>query len=188
MNDDDIIALFYDRDEQALTEIQNRFSGKCYCVAWRILKNHEDCEECINETWLRAWRSIPPAYPRNLKMYLLTITRNLAFNTVRYRTAARRGGGEIHAVLDELSECVASGSSPESDLMTQELGEAVNRFLEQLTERERSIFLRRYFFVESLDDIAERFGIRQGNAAVILPRVRKKMKKFLSREGFIDDK
>ena len=187
MTDEEILALYFLREEQAITETANRYGSCCYTVANRILRSPEDSEECVNETWLRAWRTIPPSYPHNLKMYLTSITRNLAFNISRYRRADRRGGGEVDAVLDELSECLAAPGTPEEELIRRDLGRVINEFLDTLPERDRDVFLRRYYFVESPREIARRYRMREGNVAVILSRVRKKLKKQLLREGYIHD-
>ncbi len=187
MEDDKIIALLFDRNEQAVWELQKRFGFSCFAVAKNILPSREDCEECVNETWLRAWNAIPPRHPENLKYYLTSITRNLAFNRRRDQSRDRRGGGEIDAVLDELSESLAAPGTPEEAYFGRELGTVINEFLASLPERDRDVFLRRYYFVESPRTIAERYGMREGNVAVILTRVRKKLKKHLSKEGYFYD-
>lgn len=186
MKDDDIIALYWERNEQAIRETQARYGFTCFRVAQNILKSREDCEECVNETWLRAWNGIPPAKPNNLKQFLITITRNLAFNTWRRQNAERRGGGEIEAVLDELEECVSASGNPEDQLVGQELRNSINGFLKNLTVRERDVFLRRYYYVESVQDISDRYGIKTGNVAVMLWRVRKKLRKHLEKEGYLE--
>lgn len=186
MNDEEIIALYWERNELAIRETQVRYGYTCFRIAQNILKSREDCEECVNETWLRAWNGIPPAKPNNLKQFLITITRNLAFNTWRRQTAERRGGGEMEAVLDELEECVSASGNPEDQLLGQELRNTINSFLENLTVRERDIFLRRYYYVESVQEIGERYGIKDGNVSVILWRVRKKLRKHLEKEGFLE--
>lgn len=188
MTDEEILSLYFRREEQAIRETSDRYSACCYTVANRILQSPEDSEECVNETWLRAWKTIPPAYPHNLKAYLTSITRNLAFNIRRSRKALRRGSGEISAVLEELSECVAADGTPEEDLIQRELGQTINAFLDTLPERDRDVFLRRYYYVESHREIAQRYRLRENTVAVILTRVRKKLKQHLIREGYIHDK
>ena len=188
MEDGEIIALFQRREEQAIREAERRFGFSCFSVAYNILQSREDTEECVNETWLRAWNSIPPACPRNLRVYLITIARNLAFTRYRRDHADRRGGGALPAVLDELAECVAAPGTPEDTVMGFALRESINRFLGTLPDRERDVFLRRYFYVEAPEQIGTRYGIRAGNVAVILTRVRKKLRKHLIREEFLDDK
>lgn len=188
MRDDEILALFFARSEQAIRQVQRQFGAYCFSTANRILRSREDCEECVNETWLRAWQTIPPKKPDNLKLYLASITRNLAFSRYRCQNADRRGGGEIPAILDELSECVDASATPEENMILKEMGAVINEFLAKLPERDRDVFLRRYFFAESTREIAERYGMREGNASVILTRVRKKLRKHLIREGYVYDK
>lgn len=187
MTDEEILALYFLREEQAVRETAERYGSCCYTIANRILRSPEDSEECVNETWLRAWKTIPPAYPHNLKTYLTSITRNLAFNISRSRKALRRGGGELEAVLEELSECIATPGTPEEALIQRELGQVINAFLDTLPERDRDVFLRRYYYVESHREIAQRYRLRENTVAVILTRVRKKLKQQLIREGYVND-
>lgn len=188
MKDDKIIALFFQRDEQAISEVQRQYGAGCYRIAKKLLDLREDCEECVNETWVRAWSAIPPLRPNNLKIYLYSITRNLAFNRLRYRKAERRQGNESALVLEELEECIAVQASPEDAVLEKELKQILNEFLDLLPVRDRDIFLRRYFFVDSIREISQRYEIREGNVAVILNRVRKRLKQHLIKEGYIYDK
>lgn len=188
MKDDKIIALFFQRDEQAISEVQKHYGAGCYGIAKKFLDLPEDCEECVNETWVRAWSAIPPLRPKNLKVYLFSITRNLAFNRLRYRKAERRQGNETAAVLEELDNCIASVESPEDTVIAKELKQVLNEFLDLLPMRDRDIFLRRYFFADSIKEISQRYSLREGNVAVILNRVRKKLKQHLIKEGYIYDK
>ena len=188
MTDTQIIERLFDRDEQGLRIAEKQYGAYCRRVASQILHSREDVQECLNETWLRVWQAIPPRRPKNLKMYLASITRNLAYNMHRYASAKIRGGGQLTAALDELAECVTGSGDPEDAAIARELGQCLNRFLERLPERERDIFLRRYFFVESSRQIARRYKMREGNVAVILTRVRKKLREHLIQEGYIYDK
>ena len=188
MTDEQILTLFFDRDEQALQVTEAQYGAYCRCVAGQILRRREDVQECVNETWLRAWQAIPPRRPGHLKMYLASITRNLAYNMHRYDTAKRRGGEHVDVALEELAECIPAGEGPEETWIARELGESVNRFLDTLPERDRNVFLRRYFFVESNRQIARQYGMREGNVAVILSRVRKQLREHLTKEGYIHDK
>ena len=188
MTDEQLLALFFARDEQAVQAAEKQYGAYCRQVAGRILDAREDVHDCVNETWLRAWQAIPPRKPKNLKMYLASITRNLAYNIHRHETAKRRGGGELPAALDELTECVAGRDDPEDRVIAKELGEVVNRFLDTLPETERNIFLRRYFFVEGNRQIARKYQMQAGNVAVILSRTRKKLREHLIQEGYIYDK
>lgn len=185
MTEEQILALYEKRDESAILESQKRFGPYCYTVARRILSSHEDCEECVNETWFRAWKVIPPARPNNLKLFLASITRNLAFDQYRRMESQRRGGGEIDAVLEELAECVAAPDSTEEAALAGDLEEAIDRFLGKLPERDRNVFLRRYFFTEPVREIARRYGLREANVSTILSRTRKKLKQHLQKEGYL---
>lgn len=185
MRDEEIIGLYFERSEKALAETAEKYGGYCRTVAENILRDPQDAEECFNSALLGAWNSIPPNSPLNLKIYLAKITRNIALNRLRAQTAGKRGGGESFAVLDELSELIPSGESIEDGFAAKELGESINRFAKKLPMRERDIFIRRYFFLESAEVIGERYALSGNNVAVILHRIRKKLKKHLEKEGYI---
>lgn len=185
MEDEKIILLFWHRDEEAITAAKSQYESYCAAIAGRILDNWQDVEEVVSDTWLRAWETIPPHQPVSLKLYLARITRNLAFDRFRAQTREKRGGGEIALALEELRDCAASGQ-PGDRLDARELQWAVNGFLRKLPQREREIFLRRYFHLETAPEIARGLNISQVNVRTLLSRVRKKLKAYLKKEGLID--
>ncbi len=184
MDDGQIVALYWQRDETAIRETSGKYGGYCYAVANNILQNNEDAEECVNDTWIRAWNAIPPQRPRCLRMFLAKITRNLSFNKFKSRTAAKRGGGEIAVVLEELHECALGRSDVETAYQEKELAQSINRFVRRLTEKDCNVFVRRYFYTEPIAEIAKRYGLTENNVTVILSRTRGKLKKYLQQEGY----
>jgi RNA polymerase sigma-70 factor (ECF subfamily) len=185
VNDKQIIALYWQRNENAIHETSVQYGSYCYAIANKILLNNEDSEECVNDTWLKAWHAIPPQRPVHLKMFLAKITRNLSFDKYKAGKAAKRGNGEITAVLDELSECIPSSSDVEAELQSKELEKQINRFLHSLGKRDRDVFLRRYFYVETIPVIAQRYGLKDDNVMMILSRTRHKLKNQLEQEDYI---
>lgn len=186
MQDEEIIALYFRRDERAIRETQEKYGAYCFQIAGRILKSREDCEECLSEAWMQVWNAVPPCEPENLKLYLAAVVRNLAFSRYRAGRAEKRGGAEVDAALDELAECVAAPGSPEETVLAGELGREIDRFLGTLAARERAIFLRRYYFTENTRDIAARCGLRESNVLMILSRTRKKLRQHLRQEGYLN--
>lgn len=184
MEDKQIISLYFQRDERAIAETQAKYGKYCYSIAQAILGSPRDSDECVNDTYLRAWNSIPPQRPRQLKLFLGRITRNLSVDRLRSNSAQKRGNGETELALEELSQCISAGGDPADALELKELQQAVGRFLHTLPRRERNLFVCRYFYVEKHSDIAKRFHIRETNARLILSRVRKKLHDFLTQEGF----
>ena len=184
MKDEQIIELYFARDEQAITCTDLKYGRYCFRVADSILCSREDAEEMVNDTWHRTWNSIPPQRPHVLKMYLAKITRNLAFSAYRRRSAGKRGGGEIELALEELDQCIASDSDVESEYQRKELSRAIRNFLDTLSEREQNIFIRRYFFVDETEAIARRYGLKSSNVQKILSRTRQKLRKYLIQEGY----
>lgn len=182
LDDSDIIRLFNKRDENAILETERKYRSYCHAISSNILQDSQIVEECLNDTWLNAWNSIPPQVPNNLRMYLAKITRNLSFNRYKSEMALKRGGGEISAVLDELEECIASSSDVESELIMKELGESINRFVLTLSERDCNMFVRRYFHAESIKEISVNYKLSENNITVSLSRIRQKLKKHLEKE------
>ncbi|MBQ9033692.1 MAG: sigma-70 family RNA polymerase sigma factor [Lachnospiraceae bacterium] len=188
MDDTEIIDLYWKRDERAIEETDHKYGKYCHTVAYNVLGDHEDSRECVNDTWLRAWKSIPPQRPSVLRAFLAKIARNLAFDRYRARSASKRGGGAMEAVLDELAECadLTGKWNGEALYAASELKEAINRFVGDLPEREGNLFVRRYFFAEEISDIAKRYQMTENNVTVILSRTRKKLRKYLTEGGFIE--
>ncbi len=143
MKDTQILDLYWARKEQAITETQQAYEGYCYSIAWHILYDREDSDECVNDTWLRAWNAIPPKRPGKLSLFLGTITRNLALDRWKKRHTVKRGGGEMTVALDELAECVPAAVSTEDVVEAAELERLLNVFLRTLSRRDCDIFLRR---------------------------------------------
>lgn len=187
MDDKRIVQLYWDREADAIKETSNKYGAYCFAIANHILHSKEDAEECVNDTWLRAWNAMPPHKPKKLQMFLAKITRNLSFDCFYTRTAQKRGGGEIDLVLDELAECLASESDVATEYEYKELGQSIRKFVNHLPFRERNIFLRRYFFTDSIADISAHFGLSENNVTVILSRTRKKLKTYLRKEGLFDE-
>ena len=184
MEDRQIVELYWQRNENAIQETVNKYGAYCYAIADNILNNQEDSEECVNDTWLKAWNAMPPQKPHNLKMFLAKITRNLSLNRIEAQNAQKRGGGEAALVLDELAECLASKSNVESTYIAKELGESVRIFVRRLPEREGNVFVRRYFFMEPIAVIAKRYRMTENHVMVMLSRTRKKLKIYLEKEGY----
>lgn len=184
MDDQKILDLFFARKEQAIEETDRKYGGYCFSLANSILQNQQDAEETVSDTYMKAWNSIPPKRPDFFKMFLAKITRNLAFSRWRQYSAEKRGGGEMCVVLDELEECIPDHSNVEDHLNTKELLKAIRSFLDTLPGREQDIFLRRYFFVEESSVIAERYGMKPATVLRTLSRTRKKLKTYLTQEGY----
>lgn len=187
MGDDQIIELFFARKQSAVAAAQEAYGKYCHTIAFNILHSPEDAEECVSDTMLRAWQSIPPQRPARLRLFLAKITRNLAFDRYRHDRAAKRGGGEIEAVLDELAECVPSDEDIEADLDRRELSAAISDFLRTQPPRERQVFLRRYFYASPVKDIASEFGLTANHTSVMLRRTRDKLVRYLYEEGYTDE-
>lgn len=185
MKDTEILDLYWARNERAIAETQISYGNYCYSIAYHILHIKEDSEECVNDTWLRAWNAIPPNRPGRLSLFLGTITRNLSFDMWKRKNALKRGSGEMEAALDELVECVPAATSTEEAVEEAELERMINRFLGTLPERDRNIFLRRYWFVEEYREIADRFGMNLNTVKTTLFRVRGKLKDYLEQEGVV---
>lgn len=187
MKDDKIIELYWQRDQSAISATDEKYGRYCFFVADNILGSREDSEECVNDTWLAAWNSMPPHRPNLLRIFLAKITRSIAFNRYKAGHARRRGGGQIELVLDELSECLEGESCAEEFALARELGEFIRRFVRSLPTRDGDIFARRYFFTEPIKSIAARYHLSENNTMVILSRVRAKLREELKKEGFYNE-
>lgn len=183
MEDTRIIELFFERSEEALVESERKYGRYCGTIALNILGNREDAEECVSDTWLRAWNAIPPMKPRILKAFLGRITRNLALNVLEKNRAEKRGGGEGTAVLDELEEWIADSHAEVWSADRYVLTETLNRFLKELPEEKRTIFIRRYWHMDQVKEIAEDLGIGESKVKMTLLRTRNALAEVLRKEG-----
>lgn len=185
MNDERIIELFQKRDEQAIRECIASYGSYCRTVAAGILSDPADVEEAVADTWLAVWDSIPPQHPKYLRLFLGRITRNRALSIWRKNNAHSRGGGQVALALEELGECVSTKETPETELSAKELERKITAFLKNESATRRSVFLRRYFYLEDIPAIAHRYGLSQSNVRMMLSRTRQKLKKYLTQEGYI---
>lgn len=185
MEDKDILALYCARSEEALSATAEKYGGLCRSVARHILSSGEDAEECVNDTWLSAWNSIPPQEPENLSAYLARLTRNAALDRFRQERAGKRGAGEAPAALEELAECVPAPGGVDETLDAQALAAAVDRFLRTQPELQRKLFLQRYWYLLPVGEIARAWGMSRSRAASILHRTRNALKRYLKQEGFL---
>ena len=183
MDDSVILNLYRARSESAINETATKYGKYCQTIATNILRNNEDVEECVNDTYLKAWHAIPPKYPSSLSSFLGKITRNLSLNKYKEQQTQKRGGGEIALLLDELENCVPSKSSVESEYESNIVVEAINAFLLSLSTADRVIFVRRYWYTDSIYSIATRFQMSESKVKSMLYRARKKLKIHLEKEG-----
>ena len=184
LNDERIVRLYWDRDEGAISATAEKYGKYCAAIAQNIIGVREDAEECVNDTYLRAWNSMPPHKPQVLSAFLGKITRNLAFDRYKRRAADKRGGGEMSAVLDELSELISDTEELEDALYKKELISAINVFLGTLSSDKRCIFVRRYWYADSVSDIAVRLGKKEGAVSMMLGRLRRQLRDYLTERGF----
>ncbi len=178
MEDKDIVELYFERSEQAIDATAEKYGSYCHAIARNLLGSDADAEECVNDTWLSVWNSIPPNRPSELRTYLGKLVRRVSVDRIRYRTAEKRGGGEIPLILDELSE-VLPAEERESDDLTKE---ALHRFLTKLGERDRRVFLLRYFYGKPIREIANHFGFSESRVKSILYRARERLRRVLESE------
>ena len=184
MNDKNIVDLYFNRDEEAITQTDKKYGRYCYSIAYNILTNKEDAEESVSDTYMTAWRAIPPRRPSVLSTFLGKITRHISIDRWRERSAYKRGGGEVTLALEELEDCVAGLQNVEMEYERKELIRAYVKFLDTLPITERRVFLCRYWYVDSVEAIAEKFGFSQSKVKTMLYRTRAKLRKQLAEEGF----
>ncbi|SDA21852.1 RNA polymerase sigma-70 factor, ECF subfamily [Ruminococcus sp. YE71] len=180
MEDLQIIELYWQRKESAIHESRNKYGGYCSAIANNILHSAEDSEECVNDTWFRAWNAMPPEKPSRLAVFLGRITRNLAIDRYRRDRSQKFGGGQTALCLDELGECIGEESPIEDRIALKEL---IDVFLHSLPEKNRKLFLLRYWYMMPVAEIAKRNNMSEGAVKMILQRVRNKLKDYLEQEG-----
>lgn len=185
MKDTEIIDLYWKRKEEAITESQKSFGRYCHSIAYNILHDALDSEECVNDTWFKAWEAIPPARPEKLAVFLGTITRNLSIDRWKRRKAVKRGSGEMEVAIDELAECIPASGGTEESVIASELEKMIDRFLHTLPERECNVFIRRYWFMEEYSVIARNYGMNLNTLKTSIHRTRAKLKSFLESEDVV---
>ena len=185
MEDREIISLFYKREGRAVDETDKKYGRNCRCISYDIVGNPEDRDECVNDSYMALWNSIPPQNPLNLSAYLYKTVRNMSLICVRQKQAQKRGGGEFNLVLDELQECVASNTKVEEQYDAKELAELIRRFVKALPHDERLMFTGRYWLSLPVKTIALRLGVKENRVSVSLHRSREKLRRKLIEEGFI---
>ena len=183
MNDKSIVDLYFNRDEEAIAQTDKKYGRYCYSIAYNILTNKEDAEESVSDTYMTAWRAIPPRRPSVLSTFLGKITRHISIDRWRERSAYKRGGGEVTLALEELKDCVAGLQNVEMEYERKELIRAYVKFLDTLPVTERRVFLCRYWYVDSVEAIAEKFGFSQSKVKTMLHRTRAKLRMQLAEEG-----
>ena len=182
--DEEIVALYWSRNEEAIRQTADTLGHYCYTVAYNILGNTEDAEECVNDTYLALWNAIPPARPASLKHFVTRILRNLALNRYKEQNRDKRGGGQVPLALEELSEVVSDTEDIPADYAKKELLKSISVFLRGCSARDRGIFLDRYVRLESTEDLSARYRIKEAQVLLILSRTRKKLKAHLEKEGY----
>lgn len=182
MEDRDIIALYWERSEAAIRVTAERYGAYCAAIIRRILGDDRDVEECLTDTWLGAWNAMPPQRPRLLAPFLGRIARNTALDRWDYNHAQCRNAG-FEAILEELAECVG-GAGMEEDFGLRQLGEAISGWLDTVSPESRRVFLRRYWYCDSVGEIASRYGFTQGKVKSLLHRARKGLRVYLIEEGY----
>ncbi len=184
MTDEAIVALYWERSEEAVNQTQQKYEAYLTKVAGNILNDREDCREAVNDTYLAAWNSIPENRPKNLSTYLGKLTRQISIDVFRRRRSAKRYASEYAVSLDELGECLSGGGSPEEEYDAKRLRDAINCFLRTLSEDERSTFIGRYYYFDPLKEVAAYCGMSEGRAKSMLYRTRRRLKEYLMKEGF----
>lgn len=183
MNDQEIIALFWARQESAISATADKYGRYCHSIAYNILYNHFDTEECVNDTYLGAWNSIPPQKPNNLSAYLGRITRNFALNRYKRNTVAKRGSGEVEVALSELENCIPDDTGIEQITEDALLVSVIDRFLYAQSRTNRNIFIRRYWYLCSIRDIADSYKMSESKVKSLLFCMRNELRKNLEKEG-----
>ncbi len=185
MEDRQIVALFWARDERAVSEAAAKYGSYCFSIASHILGSRQDAEECVNDTWQGAWSSIPPHRPERLATYLGKLTRRLSMKVLRRNGAEKRGGGQAELSLEELEECLPAGDSVEAGVEFTELVKLLNTFLGALPAARRRVFVRRYWYGQSIAELCKESGFSKSKVESMLHRTRVQLKKYLEQEWYM---
>ena len=185
MDDEQIIRLFFERSEKAIDETAEKYGALCTKIAVNILGDSGESEEAVNDTWLRAWDTIPPTRPKSLGAYLSVLTRNISLDMYRKKKAAKRIDDSLLTTLDEVAQMLPCSLDIERLTEQRQLIERINTFLGKLPAGQRIIFVRRYFYLDSIKDISQRFGFTESSVTVTLTRLRKRLAAFLEKEDLL---
>lgn len=185
MEDKQLIDLYWERSETAISETAKKYNRYCHTIAFNILHNNEDAEECVNDTYMRAWGVIPPQRPNRLSTFLGKITRNLSLNKYEKYAAEKRGFGQVPLALDELQDCIPAVGSVEQTIEDEVLIEIINRYLASLSREIRIIFIRRYWYLSPVNEIAADYNFSESKVKMTLLRARNELKQFLEKEGIV---
>lgn len=185
MEDNQIVELYWQRQEQAISATSAKYGKYCHTIAYNILYNREDAEESVSDTYLAAWKNMPPHRPKILSAFLGKITRRISLNRWRRNNTQKRGGGEMPLALEELSTCIPSGENVESYVEGKELTRSLNAFIGNLPEAERDVFVSRYWFLASVREISEKFGFTESKVKSMLLRTQAKLRSHLEEEGLL---
>ena len=186
MTDQQIVALYWQRSESAIAETDRHYGRYFHYIAYSILQDEEDAKETVNDTYLKAWNTMPPQRPNHLKAFLGRITRQLSINRLEHNSAKKRAGSQYQLALDELSECISQSQEDFADTIA--LRDALNQFLHSLPPEARRVFIRRYWHLHSVAEIASDFSMSESKVKSILMRTRKKLKQHLTEGGFLHEK
>lgn len=181
MDDEKIIALFFARDEDAIHQTDTVYGRKLHTLSDRILRSHEDAQECVNDTYLNTWNAIPPRHPTHFFAFLASVCRNLSLNRIDWEQASKRNA-EVVSLSKEMELCIPDARR-EQELENRELGRMLTAFLEELPQESRLIFLRRYWYVDTVAEIAARYGMTESKVKMQLSRTRQKLRACLEKEG-----
>lgn len=185
MDDKEIIKLYFDRDEAAIKETDLKYRPYCFKISNNILADFQSAEECVNDTYLTTWRTIPPQNPNVFKLFLAKITRNLSLDSYRKNHAEKRGGGQMPLILDELDEAIPSAYDLEEELIYRDLLRFLNNFVNNLSDEDKTIFLKRYFYAMPIKEIASNSNYKYNNLVTKLNRLRKNLKDSLESEEIL---
>lgn len=185
MEDQQIVQLYWQRDQMAIEQTERKYGRYLTKVAYHILCNLEDCAESVNDTYLAAWNAIPPHTPQSLCAFLSKLTRRISIDLLRKKQSAKRGGGEYELSLEELSQCLPGGHDPEAEVNGKELVRTIENFLLTLPEKTRNVFIGRYFYMDSVKEVARYCGLTESNAKVLLHRTRLALADHLKEEGYL---
>ena len=182
MEDEKIVALYFSRSESAISETENKYGGLCFEISNRIVNSRPDAEECVSDSYLSVWNAIPPTKPLSFRGFLLGIVRNISLMRLRRLTAQKRSR-DLEVSFEELGEILPDSALPENT-GEKELGELLDGFLRKLPEDQRNIFLRKYWFFDSVEEISRRFGFSESKVKTSLHRTRERLRAYLSERGF----